>query len=229
MSDTDAYIALVTSLPNPERLFRAKQPPISRLRLDSRLNALTPEHRSTLAEIETVMAWGAYGMTDDQVQVRKRARRLLAGLGEGTLRAIVAERMDLRVAVAALRMRRDGSTAPSDGWAESRVARHITVNWSDPLFKLETRLPWIKEVQVLLEKRDPLAVERFLLEVVYRQLQRHGARHLFDFEAVVIYVLKWSIFDRWARSDARAASARFETLAQEALGRFADLDLKGAE
>lgn len=227
MSDPDAYIALVASLPNPERLFRAKQPPISRLRLNSRLRALTPEHRATLAEIEAVMGWGAYSMNDDLAEARGRAKRLLARLEPGTLRRIVAQRMDLRVAVAALRMRRDGSAPPSDGWAQSRYSRHIVANWSDPTFKLETRMPWIVEAQHLLGQKDPLALERFILDVTYRQLQRHGSNHLFDFEAVVIYVLKWSIFDRWARSDAHAAAARFEKLAQEALGGFADLELQG--
>jgi len=43
MSDPDAYIALISSLPGSGRLFVAKQPPLSRLRLDRRLTALTTE------------------------------------------------------------------------------------------------------------------------------------------------------------------------------------------
>ncbi len=228
MADPDAYIALVTSLPSPERLFLAKQPPISRLRLDRRLNALESNHRALLGEIEAVMAWGSYKMGDDDQFARLRAKALLAGLENETLRAIVSQRMDLRATVAALRMRRDGQAAPTLAWAQSGLTQHIIANWSDPTFRLETRLPWIPEATQLLEKKTPQDMERFILEVTYRQLQRHGASHYFDFEAVVIYVLKWSIFDRWARSDARAAAARFETLAQEALGDFAELELKGA-
>ena len=228
MTDPDAYISLIASLPNPERLFRAKQPPISRLRLDRRLRALTPKHRTILAEIEAVMAWKAYGMDDSDDAARLRAKALMGRLEHETLRAIVAERMDLRVTIAALRMRRDGLPPPSSNWAQSRLTQHIVANWSDPTFKLDTRLPWVREAAELLKKKMPHELERHILDVTYQQLKRHGARHYFDFEAVVIYVLKWSIFDRWTRSDPRAATARFETMAQEALGDFAELELKGA-
>ncbi len=228
MTDPDAYIALITSLPSPERLFRAKQPPISRLRLDRRLAVLEPEHRTLLTEIEAVMAWGSYGMGDDGQVARTRAKALMARLDNDTLCAIVSQRIDLRATLAALRMRRDGLGPPADGWTQSRLSRHIIANWSEPTFRLDTRMPWVRDALELLQKRDPLALERFILDVTYRQLRRHGARHCFDFEAVVIYVLKWSIFDRWARSDARAAAARFEAMTQQALGDFAGLELKGA-
>lgn len=228
MTDPDAYIALVTSLPNPERLFLAKQPPISRLRLDRRLRALETEHRALLAEIEAVMNWKSYGMGDNDQLIRLRVKPLLAELETETLRAIVLQRMDLRATIAALRLRRDGKAAPAITWAQCRLTRHIVANWSDPTFKLDSRLPWIRDVAQLLEKKAPQDLERYILDVTYRQLKRHGANHHFDFEAVVIYVLKWNIFDRWARSDARAAADRFETLTQEALGDFAELELKGA-
>ncbi|MCV6597506.1 MAG: DUF2764 family protein [Mangrovicoccus sp.] len=227
MSDPDAYIALVSSLPSPERLFRAKQPPLSRLRLERRLAALSPADRACLAVIEKLMSWTNYEMSDDSAVARARSKAALDGLQSATLQEIVQERMDLRAVIAALRMRRDGQSAPAAPWAQSRLIPHIRANWSDPGFKLETRLPWLKEALALLEKRDPLGLERHMLDVTHRQLQRHGAKHHFDFEAVVIYVLRWDIFDRWAQSDARAAARRFETLAQEALGDFADIDLQG--
>jgi hypothetical protein len=109
-----------------------------------------------------------------------------------------------------------------------RWARHIPANWRDPTFKLETAMPWIKDAHQLLGAEDPLGLERLLLQVSHKQLKRHAARHLFDFEAVAIYVLIWNIFDRWAQSNAQDAATRFEKLAQQAMADVADIDFEGA-
>jgi hypothetical protein len=49
MSGTDSYVMLMASLPRSERLFLAKQPPISRLKLERRLQQLTAEDRGGAA------------------------------------------------------------------------------------------------------------------------------------------------------------------------------------
>ena len=228
MSDPDAYIALVTSLPSSERLFVAKQAPLSRLRLDRRLSALSPQDQETLRQIETFMSWSAYGMADDAATSIARARAVLDGLQSETIRSILQQRVDMRAVIAALRIRRNAEAPPPQAWSASRLTRHMLANWSDPTFKLDRHMPWLREAVTLFENEDPLGLERHILDVTFRQLRRHAARHQFDFEAVVIYVLKWNIFDRWDRSDARAAASRFEALAQEALGEFADPPLEGA-
>ncbi len=226
MADPDAYIALVSSLPSSERLFVAKQPPLSRLRLEGRLSTLSLDDRAVLRRVEELMSWGSYEMSDKEPVAINRAKTVLGNLESETLRAIIAERMDLRAVIAALRMRRAKQDAPSNPWALSRFIPHIRTNWSDPHFRLDNRLPWLREAVMLMEQQDPLGLERHILGVTFRQLNRHAARHQFDFEAVVIYVLKWNIFDRWARSDAAAAARRFEALAQDALGDFSDISLQ---
>lgn len=228
MSNPDAYVSLIASLPRSERLFVAKQPPISRLRLEKRLSVLTLEDRALLGRIETALSWRAYGMDDTGRDAIARVEALLAELDSDTLRAIVTERMDMRTTIAALRLRARGESPPAAPWGPSRLTTRIAANWSDPTFKLDARLPWLREALGFLQRQDPMGLERHIVDASYRQLNRHDARHGFDFEAVVIYVLKWNIFDRWARSDARAASARFEALAQAALSEVADLSLEGA-
>ena len=52
---------------------------------------------------------------------------------------------------------------------------------------------------------------------------RHRAEHQFDFEAVVIYVVKWSIVERWGRYNSAGAARRFEELTESALGEHAAL------
>ena len=226
MSDPDAYIALIASLPSSERLFASKQPPLSRLRLERRLSAMSVEDRALLASIEHVMSWRSYAMEATAADAQARAKTVLATTDSETLRAIVMERMDLRTVIAALRRRERGDGAPSGVWSASRLAGHILSHWSDPTFKLDNRMPWLRGALELMTKKDPLGLERYLLEITLRQLQRHAGRHLFDVEAVIIYVLKWNISDRWARADARAATGRFETLVHQALGRFPELSVE---
>ncbi|MEP3302188.1 MAG: hypothetical protein ABJO05_09480, partial [Roseibium sp.] len=52
---------------------------------------------------------------------------------------------------------------------------------------------------------------------VFSQLDQSGAWHEFDFEAVVIYVLRWIIVDRWSRYSTDAARGRLETLVGDIL------------
>ncbi|WP_271946235.1 hypothetical protein [Ruegeria faecimaris] len=227
MSDPDAYIALISSLPGSERLFIAKQPPLSRLRLDRRLRVLTPADARVLEVMEHALNWNNYDMNVSDAQTIERCKEALRHILQPTLRKLFMERMDLRTAVAALRLRKQGGAAPSGVYGIGRWSRHIPANWGDPAFRLETPMPWIKEAKHLLDVDDPLGLERLLLSVSHKQLKRYAARHLFDFEAVAIYVLIWNIFDRWAQSNARDAAMRFEKLAQHAMASAIDLDFEG--
>jgi hypothetical protein len=227
MSDPDIYTALVASLPSSERLFVAKQPPLSRLRLNKRLSALSREDTQTLALVEGLLSWSEYGMEDNIDVVLARVKVALRDIHEPTLRAIVLERMELRTAIAALRMRRRGDAAPTGVWGYGRWTRHIVTNWADPTFRLDGSMPWLRQAVALMERKDPLELQRHVLEVTFKQLQRHAAYHQFDFEAVAIYVLKWNIFDRWQQSNSEAAARRFSELSLDALQNFPDLILEG--
>ena len=55
MSDPNAYVMLMSSLPSPEALFLAKRPPLSRLKLDARLRVLTPEDAHVLRLVEGLL------------------------------------------------------------------------------------------------------------------------------------------------------------------------------
>ncbi|WP_170397558.1 hypothetical protein [Ruegeria arenilitoris] len=228
MSDPDAYIALVSSLPGSERLFVAKQPPLSRLRLDRRLTALTPEDARVLRVLEHALNWGDYDMDVTDAQAIERCKEALRDIPQPTLRKLFLERMDLRTTAAALRLRKQGGSPSSGTFGMGRWTRHIPANWTDPSFRLEGPMPWIKEAKQLLDAEDPLGLERLLLSVSHKQLKKHAARHLFDFEAVAIYVLIWNIFDRWAQSNAQDAVKRFEHLAQQAMAGVAEIDIDGA-
>ena len=227
MSGRDPYTALICSLPRSERLFVDRLPPLSRLRLDRRLRALSPEDATVLRQLEHVLSWTAYDMDVTDTQAIARATHALPQIPHPTLRRLFQERMELRTAMAALRLRHRGEGPPEAPFGIGRWTRHIPAHWSEPTFGLDAPLPWLRQARALLGQNDPLGLERHLLDTSHRQLKRHSARHHFDFEAVAIYVLIWNIFDRWAHSNAEAATARFETLAQHAMAAFGDITLEG--
>lgn len=218
MSDPDAYVMLVSSLPDPQALFLAKQPPLSRLRLDQRLRVLTAEDAERLKLVEEALNWRQLPMAASEQDVIDRGRAALSKVESRTLWLILRDRLEIRTCLAALRRRARDEGPPSDSvWGFGRWVGHIARNWSEPAFRLERVFPWLREADRLLRQDDPLALERLVLDLSYEKLKRQAGEHAFDFEAVVIYVLKWSIVDRWARYNAEAAARRFEDLTQAAL------------
>ncbi|NJO38957.1 MAG: hypothetical protein HC871_16850, partial [Rhizobiales bacterium] len=108
MSDTDFYVMLIASLPRSERLFLAKQPPISRLKLERRLKQLSPEDREVLRQVETALDWRDIDLGASDAAVLARAGRAVAALDSQTLRGVIRERLELRTCIAALRHRARG-------------------------------------------------------------------------------------------------------------------------
>lgn len=229
MSDPNAYVMLLSSLPSPEALFLAKQPPLSRLKLDQRLRVLTEEDAAALKLVEDALDWRQLPITTSEQDVIDRARAALTGIQNETLLQIVRDRLEIRTCVAALRRRYRGEGPPprETVWGFGRWIGHITRNWTEPGFRLDGVFPWLRQADRLMQQDDATALERLLLEVSYKRLQRLAGEHIFDFEAVVIYVLKWNIVDRWGRYNAEAAARRFEDLTQAGLGDHATLSLEG--
>ncbi|MGP1256574.1 MAG: hypothetical protein ACTS10_19295 [Kiloniellales bacterium] len=229
MSSDDAYVMLISSLPKPEALFLAKQPPLSRLKLDARLRVLTPEDAATLKLVENVLDWRRLPMALSDREVIERGRAALSRIENETLQTIVQDRLEIRTCVAALRRRAHGEGSPPIDrvWGFGRWVGQITRNWTDPSFGLDGVFPWLREANRLMAENDSIALERLLLEQSYRRLQRLAGEHSFDFEAVVIYVLKWSIVDRWARYNAEVAVRRFDDLTEAGLSGYATLSFEG--
>ena len=126
MPKQDAYIALMCSLPGSERLFVARQPPLSRIRLDRRLTALSPEDSKVLKILEHALSWNAYDMDVTDAQAIQRCKQAMLDIPQPTLRKLFTERMELRSVVAALRLRKRGEPAPSDPFGVGRWSRHIS-------------------------------------------------------------------------------------------------------
>ncbi|MCG8689840.1 MAG: hypothetical protein MI806_01390 [Minwuiales bacterium] len=229
MNDPDPYVMLISSLPGVQALFLTKQPPLSRLKLDQRLRVLAPEDAEILKLVEDALNWRQLPIAASEQDVIDRGRQAMTRIDNETLQLIVRDRLEIRTCIAALRRRYRGEGPPTDGtpWGFGRWVGQIARNWTEPTFRLDGVFPWLREADRLMRDDDTIALERLILEQSYKSLQRRAGEHAFDFEAVVIYVLKWSIVDRWSRYNAEAASRRFEDLTEAGLGSFATLSFEG--
>lgn len=222
MTDSYQYTMLICSLPHHGRSFVQKRPPLSRLRLDRRLQMLTEADAARLDEIERLAQWDYLSHQESDLEIVRYAQGFIPGLAEPALRAILDDRLTLRTLVAGLRRRLLGDPPPRLGepWGYGPWLDMMVRHWSHPAFGLERPFPWLEQADGLLRAGDSLGLERLLLGLSWRHLNRLSAGHDFDFVAVVVYVLKWQLVDRWSRFDAGVAIERFEGLINEGLGRY---------
>ena len=214
---------LITSLPYHGPLFGARQTPLSRIRLDQRLNLLDPRDRDLLDRITDLLDWMRHGIGRSDTDILANARDLLPRIANPTLKELVIRRLELRSLVAALRSRRRGEGPPARdvAWGFGRWIHQIRVNWNEPGFRLDHACPEVLALQRLLDSGDMLGFERLLLGMIWRDLERFSEGHHFDFAAVVIYTLRWDLIYRWTGYDGEAAVRRFDELTEQAMSGFA--------
>jgi hypothetical protein len=230
MTGADRYATLVCSLPAlPADLFATKHVPLSRLQLDRLLRMLEPEHATLLQQVESVLHWDRLPMGVSDPQVLAAFRKTLASMPEGLPRSIALWRLDVRTVVAALRRRDRKEPPPGPGvdWGYGGWVDHLRRHWTETHFKLERMYPWLPEARKLLDAGDHLGLERLLLGETWDRLGRDAGGHYFDFEAVLVYVLKWDIIRRWSTYNGFAAEGRFRDLADAGLGEHARLFDRG--
>ena len=210
---------LIASLPRHGALFGARQTPLSRFRLHQRLGLLDPPDRYLLDRITDLLDWMRHGIGRSDTDILANARDLLPRIASPTLKELVTRRLELRSMVAALRSRRRGEGPPGIevAWGFGRWIRHLRANWSEPGFRLDHVYPEVQELQRLLQSGDMLVFERTLLGIVWRDLERLSEGHHFDFEAVVIYTLRWDLVYRWTGYEGEAAVVRFDELTERAM------------
>jgi hypothetical protein len=223
--DAYQYTTLIAGLPHQPALFTEKQTARSRIRLEARLAMLDDDHRRLLGLIEDLLAWSRQEFELSDAEVVRRAKRLLEDLPEGLIRDIAEGGLDMRTIVAALRRRKAGGAAPgpTEVFGHGRWVAHIRRYWSEPDFHLGGVFPWVPEANRLLAADDTIGLQRLLLTESWRRLGRIADDgHEFDFAAVLVYVLRWAIVDRWTRYDAEQATVRFEELLWAGLGDYAE-------
>lgn len=214
------YVMLMTSLPHLGTPFRRDRTPMSRTRLDRRLALLHPDDHATLAAVERLVQWEAIEQDRDDAAMLEEARALdtaLRAAGLIDLAETLTCRLRMRALVAALRWRHLGQDGPgTEAWATGPFAR-LAEAWDQPDLGQRHRFSWAEEAAHLLDAGDAPGLERLLLDAAWRDLDRRVPRHAFDFTAVVLYVLRWDITDRWTRMSSEKAAARFDRLVRSSL------------
>ena len=218
------YVTLIASLPPLGQLFKASQTPMSRLRLERRLQLLKEEDRTLLARIESVVQWSHQAAPWSDAATVKTAYALLQELPV-TLADLVSYRLQVRTCIAALRMRRDRLPAPGPDveWGFGECRRLVVTHWDTEDFNLRYLYAWLPDASRLIMQGDAVGLERLLLREAWRILDLAAQGHYFDFEAVVIYVMRWNIMDRWSKYDAQQADLRFDELISAGRHRFENM------
>lgn len=223
----NTYYTLLTSLPHIDSLFNSKITPISRLQLDRRLSMLPPAEREMLVKVEQLVHWSHLDDVKEEYLINL-SERLLQEITSPDLKELVVWRLDMRTIAAALRRKARGLQAPTTArWSYGSRYAYIRRNWANPTLGLQNAFPWIPTAVECLNKKDYFTLEKTLMEAVWNKLNALSTRHSFDFEAVVIYLLRWNLVARWTAYNGDQAIVRFNELTMHALGDFAN-QLPGA-
>ena len=216
-----SYHMLVSSLPLLPPRLEGGRPPISLERLQDRLRMLEPEDAEEMERMLAVTRWSRQFEESDDAAVVKRYGELMRRITNPLVREVLLVGMDVRMITTALRRRRRGMGPPPLGIGQfaDQIRRHF--NQLD--FGLGHVYPRLNQLAPLVEQGDVLAVYEGLTEGLWRYLKRRADEYFFTFEAVVLYVARWSILAQRQQLQAERGRPIFEALVTEALGDYANV------
>lgn len=224
MKQQNAYAMLMAGLqPHPLSLWDVKNKPVSRIHLERRLSLLQGGDRQQLEEIVSVLHWARMETENSSdAKIAAEAERVIQSIDNPLLRETIIWRMELRTLMTAIRRRKLGMDAPSKDelWGYGQVVPFIRKNWQTDDFALSHRFAWIKKAKTLFETEQSVELEKLLLNLSWQHYESIGHAHYFDFEAVVIYVLRWNIVHRWVQCDEEITMQQFEQLVNDGLADY---------
>ena len=216
---------LMASLPPLGDLFGQNQTPLTEIQLRHRLKFLTDQDSKTLSQIEQLVRRSKQPTEWTDAQIVESAKALFDHLSSNTLKQAVEFVVNLRTIVAALRRRKLGENSPpkQTDWGYSPWIQRIERHWTEPDFGLGTVVPWVSKARRLWDDDDSVELERLILAESWKQFGRLSNGHYFDFAAVVLYVLRWSLINRRVNYDRETAQKRFNSLIDDGIGNFDQL------
>jgi len=219
-----AYTMLMASLPpHPMSLWDCfKHKPVTRLRLERQLKLLTEQDSQQLAAIESILHWAKMQDLNSDAEIAIEAKRVIKSIHNPLLQQAIIWRLELRIIVTAIRRRKLNRPPPDkhEHWGYGQVLPLIRNNWQLDDFGLSHRFPWVTKAQALFVANESVELEKLLLNLSWQHYAQLGQAHYSDFEAVVLYVLRWDIVNRWSQCDEQAAMLQFEALVNYGLGDF---------
>ncbi len=213
MKAGNTYYTLLTSLPALPTRLDVERLPISAARLDERLKMLQPEDAAVVDQLRTFLFQDRHRRDWSDAEVVAQYDRLMQTLDNPVAREIVEFRMDMRTVLSGLRRRRRGLPPPP---GVGQWTAYVRRQWHQRDFGLSWRFPWIDPVERLLGTDRVLEIHRILLDNAWHHWRRLADEHLFDFEALLLYLARWEILARWNGLDAERGAGRFEAIIEEA-------------
>jgi hypothetical protein len=181
---------------------------------------LDAEDAGQLARSKALIGWRPERpLRKGDEETARQYRDIMARPLHPALAEFVEFRMDQQTVMSALRRKRSRTPLPSGGrrWGAGRWVRWIEKHWDDPDFRFGSVVPWVREVRGYLEAGEAVPLERLLMNIAWRRLDRIGDRDVFGFEAVIAYVFKWDILKNWLDQSAEAGKEHFEELVEEVM------------
>ena len=211
------YFTLMASLPPLPRLERAERLPINRQRLEERLTMLEDEDSEVVQTAWDYLLWQRQPIDRTDAEVARFYREITTSPSHPTLIKLIEFRMTERTLMVALRRRRRGLGPPKAGepWGVGPWVRAIENGWDATDFKLGSVFPWIDEARRRLEADDSLGLQQLLMNLVWDHLVAIGEKDPFSFDALLAYLFRWDILNRWLTHDPPTAQRRFEALLAE--------------
>jgi hypothetical protein len=212
------YYTVVASFPHLPYFAEAERLPLSRLRLEQRLRMLDADETRQILQAEFLAGWRLpAGKLGSGGKITAQYKSMLQSISQPVLREFVEYRLDIQTLLAALRIRqagRDPKQYPGT-WGIGRLVKHIEAHWDAADFRLGTVYPWVQEADSYLAASDAMALDRLLMDTVWRKLSRLADMSPFGFEAITAFVFKWDILQAWLQRDAPTAKQRFQVMIEE--------------
>jgi Protein of unknown function (DUF2764) len=220
MMSSRSYYTLIASLPPLPPRFDVDRDPISAPRLEQRLRLLAEDDAAVIDQWRSFLVWDRQPLDRTDSEFIATYQQLMRAISNLTLRQMIQIRIDTRTIVCAVRLRRSGMplTSGVGQWVD-----HIRRNYAEPEFNLAGRYSWIGEFNRLLADDDAIGAERLLFATNYSQWSRMAENYTFSFEAILLYLARWEIIDRWTSRNAEAGKIRFDSILTETLGDYAQL------
>ena len=215
-----SYHTLIASLPPLPPHFEVERDLISPPRLEQRLRMLEEDDAAVIDQWTSFVVWDRQPLERTDEEVIATYQKLMRDISNPTLRVIIQMRIDTRTIISAVRRKHAGLPAPI---GVGQWVQHISRNYSEPDFNLAGRFSWISEFNQLLSAGNAMGAQRLLFGTNYRQWSRMAQRFTFSFEAILLYLARWEIIDRWTSRNSEAGRARFESNLKETLGVYDQL------
>jgi hypothetical protein len=215
---------LVSSLPQLPARYDSGRLPVSWITVRDRLRMLEREDRRVTKQVGLYFIWDRQPLDRTDDEVIARYHELLKHTTNALVRHLIQSRTEMRLLISAVRRQRRGLGPPA--WAGKVAgAEALTIQirkyWNQPHFNLGARYRWVEAFARAYDSGDVLEAQRVVFNERWNDWTRIAERHTFSFEAIIAYLVRWEIIERWTSQNADAGRVRFANLIEETLGEYA--------